>query len=95
MLTGDRSKLDTTGRLIAVTPPTTGSDATSDITTDDVQRLRTERDAAVAHARDLEMQLGELRGKVKRLELMMWRRTARRQLWQARLQRVMAKVKRS
>lgn len=91
MPTGDRSTPDTTGRLIAVTP-TSGDATSSDATSGDLQRLRTERDSAVAHARDLEMQLGELRGKVKRLELMMWRRTARRQLWQARLQRVMAKV---
>jgi hypothetical protein len=58
-------------------------------------RLRAERDAALARARELEMELGQLRGTVKRLELMMWRRTARRQLWQARLARVMAKVRRS
>ncbi len=61
----------------------------------EIDRLRAERDAAVAHARDLEMQLGELRGRVKRLELIMWRRTARRQLWQARLDRVLAAVRRS
>jgi hypothetical protein len=46
---------------------------------DDVTVLRRERDQAVAHARTLEHELGALRGKVKRLELMMWRRTARRQ----------------
>jgi hypothetical protein len=57
--------------------------------------LRAERDSAVARARELEMELGELRGRVKRLELIMWRRTARRQLWQARIDRVMAKVRRS
>ena len=62
---------------------------------DDVERLRTERDSAVDRVRDLEMQLGELRGQVKRLELMMWRRTARRQLWQSRLERVLAKARRS
>ena len=61
----------------------------------EVDRLRTERDAAVAHARDLEMQLGALRGQVKRLELIMWRRAARRQLWQSRLERVLARVRRS
>ncbi len=46
---------------------------------DDVAVLRRERDQAVAHARTIEHELGALRGKVKRLELMMWRRTARRQ----------------
>jgi hypothetical protein len=61
---------------------------------DDVERLRAERDSAVAHARSLEMQLGELRGQVKRLELIMWRRTARRRLWRSRLDRVLAKVRR-
>lgn len=61
----------------------------------DPARLRSERDAAAAHARSVEMELGELRGRVKRLELMMWRRTARRQLWQARLDRVLAKVRRT
>jgi predicted nucleic acid-binding Zn-ribbon protein len=64
-------------------------------TTDDVERLRAERDSAAARARELEMELGELRGQVKRLELMMWRRTARRRLWQSRLERVLAKVRRS
>jgi hypothetical protein len=62
---------------------------------DDAATLRAERDSAVARARELEMELGELRGRVKRLELIMWRRTARRQLWQARIDRVMAKVRRS
>jgi hypothetical protein len=81
---------DTTGRLIDVTPPDTDAPSSAD-----AQRLRAERDAAVARARELEMELGQLRGTVKRLELMMWRRTARRQLWQARLDRVMAKVRRS
>lgn len=57
-------------------------------------RMRSERDAAVAHARELEMELGRLRGQVKRLELIMWRRTARRQLWQSRLDRILAKVRR-
>ncbi len=62
---------------------------------DDLEQLRAERDSAVARARELEMQLGELRGQVKRLELTMWRRTARRRLWQSRLERVVAKVRRS
>ena len=55
---------------------------------DDVDVLRRERDEAIAHARALEHELGALRGKVKRLELMMWRRTARRQrvaAWARRL----------
>jgi hypothetical protein len=59
---------------------------------DDVEVLRRERDEAVAHARSLEHQLGELRGKVKRLELIMWRRTARRQrveAWAHRLRGVL------
>jgi hypothetical protein len=54
----------------------------------DVEVLRRERDEAIAHARALEHQLGELRGKVKRLELMMWRRTARRQRVEAWVRRV-------
>jgi hypothetical protein len=61
----------------------------------EIDRVRAERDAAVAHARELEMQLGALRGQVKRLELIMWRRTARRQLWKSRLDRVLARVRRS
>ena len=64
-------------------------------TTNDADRLRAERDSAVARARELEMELGELRGKVKRLELMMWRRTARRQMWQSRIERILAKVRRT
>lgn len=46
---------------------------------DELAVARAERDAAIAHARQLEHELGALRGKVKRLELIMWRRTARRQ----------------
>jgi hypothetical protein len=61
---------------------------------DDVTQLRAERDAAVARARELEFELGRMRGQVKRLELIMWRRTARRQLWRARLDRLLAKVRR-
>jgi hypothetical protein len=58
----------------------------------DVETLRRERDQAVAHARELEHELGALRGKVKRLELIMWRRTARRQraaAWARRLRRML------
>jgi hypothetical protein len=76
------------------TPDTTAQVPSVTGTTDDADRLRIERDGAVARARELEMELGELRGKVKRLELMMWRRTARRQLWQSRIERVLAKVRR-
>lgn len=59
---------------------------------DDVEVLRRERDDAIAHARVLEHELGALRGKVKRLELMMWRRTARRQRlaeWAKRVRRAL------
>jgi hypothetical protein len=55
---------------------------------DDVVVLRRERDEAAAHARALEHELGALRGKVKRLELMMWRRTARRQRVEAWVRRL-------
>lgn len=41
--------------------------------------LRRQRDAAEARARELETELGVLRGKVKRLDQIMWRRTRRRQ----------------
>lgn len=61
-------------------PPSTGDQ--------DPEVLRRERDQAVAHARDLEHQLGALRGQVKRLELIMWRRTARRQRWVGRIHRI-------
>lgn len=59
---------------------------------DDNATLRRERDQAIAHARTLEHQLGDLRGKVKRLELIMWRRTARRQRvagWARRIRRML------
>lgn len=49
---------------------------------------RRERDEALAHARRLEHELGALRGQVKRLELVMWRRTARRQRLQGRIARL-------
>jgi len=77
------------------TPYTTTRVPSVTETTNDADRLRTERDNAVARARELEMELGELRGKVKRLELMMWRRTARRQMWQSRIERILAKVRRT
>jgi hypothetical protein len=59
---------------------------------EDVDQVRRERDEAIARARALEHELGTLRGKVKRLELMMWRRTARRQrlaAWAQRLRRAL------
>lgn len=49
------------------------------MTESDATTLRRERDQAIAHARAVEHELGRLRGRVKRLELMMWRRTARRE----------------
>lgn len=45
---------------------------------DDSDVLRSERDQAMAHARRLEHELGALRGRVNRYELIMWRRTVRR-----------------
>lgn len=51
--------------------------------------LRRQRDAAEARARELETQLGELRGRVKRLDQMMWRRTRRRQRVSRIAQRVL------
>jgi hypothetical protein len=74
-------------------PNTTGRPMTD--AADEIERLRSERDAAVAHARAVEMELGAVRGQVRRLELIMWRRTARRQLWKARLDRVLARIHRS
>ncbi|MFV0306519.1 MAG: hypothetical protein ACK5OX_02105 [Desertimonas sp.] len=50
-------------------------------------RLRRERDEAWAHARALEHQLGEARGQIKRLELVLYRRTQRRQVARAYLVR--------
>jgi hypothetical protein len=58
------------------------------VTQGDAEVLRRERDEAITRARELEHELGALRGRVKRLELMMWRRTARRQrvaAWARRL----------
>jgi hypothetical protein len=50
--------------------------------------LRRQRDDAETRARELEAELGALRGKVKRLDQMMWRRTARRQ----RMMRVVRRI---
>jgi predicted nuclease with TOPRIM domain len=55
---------------------------------DDVQILRRERDEAIAHARRLEHELGEQRGRVKRLELMMSRRKTWRQRVDAMVRRL-------
>ena len=62
---------------------------------DDVSVLRRERDQAVAHARTLEHELGALRGKIKRLELVMWRRTARRQRVAGWVRRLRGMISRS
>jgi hypothetical protein len=62
------------------------------VTQGDAEVLRRERDEAIARARELEHELGALRGRVKRLEVMMWRRTARRQrlaAWARRLRRML------
>ena len=47
---------------------------------DSLDAVRAERDAASARCRELEHQLGAMRGRVKALERAMWRRTARRAL---------------
>jgi hypothetical protein len=60
----------------------------SDPDDDDLATVRRQRDQAIAHARALEHEIGEMRGRVKRLELMMWRRTARRQRVQAWVNRL-------
>jgi hypothetical protein len=73
--------------VASVTP----SEATA---TDELAVARSERDQAIAHARALEHELGALRGRVKRLELVMWRRTARRQRMAGRLRRVGALLRR-
>lgn len=59
---------------------------------EDVVRLRAERDEAVATCRRLEHELGELRARTKRLELMMYRRTMRRQRWMGRAHRLAALI---
>jgi hypothetical protein len=58
----------------------------------DVEALRRERDQALAHARAMEHEVGALRGRVKRLEVIMWRRTRRRQqaaIWVSRARRLL------
>jgi hypothetical protein len=60
----------------------------------DPNGIRRERDAAAARVRELEHELGALRGRVKRLELMMWRRTARRRRVLAYVDRIRSIVQR-
>jgi hypothetical protein len=57
------------------------------VTDAELEVARRERAEAIAHARALEHELGTLRGRVKRLELIMYRRTARRARWRGRLER--------
>lgn len=52
-----------------------------------------QRDAATARCRELEHELGALRGSVKRLEQMMWRRTARRARVAGLAQRLVRRVR--
>ena len=59
---------------------------------DGIARLRAERDEAIATCRELEAELGQLRARTKRLELMMYRRTMRRQRWMGRAQRLVALI---
>jgi hypothetical protein len=69
----------------AVAPPPPGLGGPR---ADEAARWKAERDEAVAACRRLEHELGALRGQVKRLELMMYRRTMRRQRWLGRMRRV-------
>jgi hypothetical protein len=62
---------------------------------DELASARRERDQAVAHARELEHELGALRGRLARLELVMWRRTARRERELAWLHRALGVLRRS
>jgi predicted nucleic acid-binding Zn-ribbon protein len=55
--------------------------------------VRRQRDAATARCRELEHELGALRGSVKRLEQMMWRRTARRARVAGLAQRLVRRVR--
>lgn len=57
------------------------------------ETVRRQRDAAEARARELEHELGQLRGKVKRLDQMMWRRTARRARVAGIVRRVVRRVR--
>lgn len=61
---------------------------------DDVELLRRERDQALAHARQLEHELGAMRGHVKRLEPIVLRCTARRRRARAWVQRARRLVRR-
>ncbi|MDQ3737629.1 MAG: hypothetical protein M3337_00485 [Actinomycetota bacterium] len=62
-----------------MTAPTPPSGPPSLGEPDDLAGVRAERDAASARCRELEHELGRERGRVKRLETAMYRRTARRQ----------------
>jgi hypothetical protein len=76
-------------RMIATNGNARSGSAADDASAPELVR---QRDQAVAHARALEHELGTLRGRVKRLELIMWRRTARRRraaAWAMRLRRVL------
>jgi hypothetical protein len=55
---------------------------------DDV--LRGERDEALAHARALEHELGVVRGELRRLQRVLWRRTRRQQRMAALRERLRA-----
>lgn len=57
--------------------------------------LRRERDEAVAHARAMEHELGRVRGQLRRLELVVYRRTQRRRLARSYLARMSAMVRRA
>ena len=56
---------------------------------DGAELLRRERDAAVAHARAVEHELGSIRGELHRLQRLLWRRTRR----QRRLAAVRARLR--
>jgi len=45
-----------------------------------IEGVRAERDAASARCRELETELGAMRGRVRSFERAMWRRTAQRRL---------------
>lgn len=61
---------------------------------DDIDAVRRQRDQALSHARRVELELGEVRGAMKRLELIVRRRTARRaraRAWAARARRLVGR----
>lgn len=59
-----------------------------------IEGVRAERDAASARCRELEAELGRMRGRVKALERAMWRRTAQRRMVGDYLRRAGALVRR-